>query len=239
MNPPPNLNPLARLYRWMEWFTFGPALGRCRRAFLPELLSSRRALALGDGDGRFTARLLRANPRVHIDAVDASSAMLRQLLRRAGPHAPRVRTHCADARLWQPASQPYDLVFAHFFLDFLTPGEVLALARRLRPAVSPSALWAVSEFVVPPSLFGRLVARPVVAGLYRAFGLLTGLKVRRLPDHPRALAQAGFTLLGRRTFLRGLLVSELWQPCPVPASKTFAASPSKPATEPAEVLQAC
>lgn len=214
MNPPPNLNPLARLYRWMEWFTFGPALDRCRRAFLPELLASRRALALGDGDGRFTMRLLRANPHVHIDAVDASSAMLRLLIRRAGPHAPRIRTHCTDARLWQPSGRPFDLVYAHFFLDFLTPGEVHDLARRLRPAVSPSALWAVSEFVIPDSLFGRLVARPVVSALYRAFGLLTGLKVRRLPNHPHALTHAGFALLQRRTFLSGLLVSELWQPCP-------------------------
>ncbi|HEV2214045.1 MAG TPA: hypothetical protein VGR64_02070, partial [Terracidiphilus sp.] len=119
-----------------------------------------------------------------------------------------------DARLWQPSGQPYDLVYAHFFLDFLTPAEVRALARRLRPAVSPSAVWVVSEFVIPNTLFGRLVARPVVAALYRSFGLLTGLKVRRLPNHPRALACSGFTLLCRRTFLCGLLSSELWQPCP-------------------------
>ncbi len=30
MNPPPNFNPLARLYRWMEYFTFGPLLSRTR-----------------------------------------------------------------------------------------------------------------------------------------------------------------------------------------------------------------
>jgi Methyltransferase domain len=238
MNPPPNLNPLARFYRCMELVTFGPALDRCRRAFLPHLLASHRALALGDGDGRFTACLLRANSQVRIDAVDSSSAMLGQLLRRAKPHAARVRVHCADARLWQPSGQPYDLVFAHFFLDFLTSGEVLALASRLRYAVSPSALWAVSEFVVPPSLFGRFVARPIVAGLYRAFGLLTGLKVRSLPDHPRALARAGFTLLRRRTFLCGLLVSELWQPCPVPAP-ALVQSPTQPLASPAELLQTC
>lgn len=238
MNPPPNLNPLASLYRWMEWFTFGPALDRCRRAFLPQLLASRRALALGDGDGRFTARLLHANRQVRIDVVDASSAMLRLLLRRTGPHAARVRAHCADARLWQPGSETFDLVYAHFFLDFLTPGEVRALARRLRPAVSPSALWVVSEFVIPPTLFGRLVARPVVAALYRAFGLLTGLKVRRLPNHPRALARSGFTLASRRTFLCGLLSSELWQPCPVPAPALIEPL-AEPLADPAELLQTC
>ena len=85
MNAPPDLNRLAGVYAWMEAVTFGPWLSRCRLTFLGEMRSCRRALVLGDGDGRFTARLLRANPEVEIDTVDASTAMLRALLRRAGP----------------------------------------------------------------------------------------------------------------------------------------------------------
>lgn len=229
MNPPPNLNRLARLYRWMELASFGPSLQWCRCAFLAELRACRRALALGDGDGRFTARLLRANPVVEVDAVDASPAMLRALVRRAGAHAARVRTHCADARLWQPPAPadapPYDLVVAHFFLDFLTTEEVQSLATRLRGAVSPSALWVVSEFTVPADWYGRLVARPVVWGLYRAFGLLTGLAVRRLPNHAAALRGSGFTLRQRRPWLRGLLVSELWSAGQPEPPATSASSP--------------
>jgi hypothetical protein len=63
-------------------------------------------------------------------------------------------------------------------------------------------------------LYGRLVARPLIAALYRVFGLLTGLAVRTLPDHPSALRAAGFTLLERRSRLAGLLVSELWSISP-------------------------
>jgi hypothetical protein len=33
----PNFDRLAKHYRWMELFTFGPLLARCRDAFLPEL----------------------------------------------------------------------------------------------------------------------------------------------------------------------------------------------------------
>ncbi|MGH9606135.1 MAG: class I SAM-dependent methyltransferase [Terracidiphilus sp.] len=210
MNAPADLNRLAGLYQWMEYATFGPWLSWCRTAYLAELRSCRRALVLGDGDGRFTARLLRANPQVEVDAVDASTAMLRALVRRAGPHAGRVRAHCADARLWEHANAPYDLVAAHFFLDFLTTEEVRALARTLRGAVSAGALWVVSEFAIPESGFGRLAARPVVAGLYFGFRRLTGLAVRKLPDHRGALSEAGFLLARRRPRLGGLLVSELW-----------------------------
>jgi SAM-dependent methyltransferase len=218
MSRPPNFDRLAGLYRWMEIASFGPFLWWCRCAFLADLGACRRALILGDGDGRFTARLLRANPNLRIDAVDASSAMLQSLARRAVPHAGRVSTHLADARHWQPNdledAPPYDLVVTHFFLDCLTTPEVQALAASLRPALSPSALWLVSEFDLPPGWYGRLVARPVVQGLYLAFGWLTGLNVRALPDHPSALRASGLAVRKRRTWLGCLLVSELWSANP-------------------------
>ena len=51
---------LARPYRWMEYLSFGRALERCRFHFLPQLADTRSAMLLGDGDGRFAERLLRA-----------------------------------------------------------------------------------------------------------------------------------------------------------------------------------
>ena len=175
----------------MEWVTFGPFLARTRFAFLNRLASSRRALILGDGDGRFTARLLRANPGIHIDAVDAAPPC--SSISSPGPHADS-RTRRADARHFQPPSPPYDLIVTHFFLDCLTTSEIQSLAATLHAATAPQALWLVSEFVVPPTLFGRLIAQPIIYALYRAFALLTGLSVRTLPNHHAALRLAGFTL---------------------------------------------
>lgn len=231
MNSPPNFNRLAGLYRWMELASFGPWLSRARCVFLDDLGACRRALVLGDGDGRFTASLLGANPAVRIDAVDASPAMLQSLLCRAGSHAARVRIQLADVRLWQPSAlpgdwpqdQPIDLIATHFFLDCLTTREVQTLAEKLHGSASPSALWVISEFAIPPGWFGRLLARPVVLGLYRAFGWLTGLTVRTLPDYGAALRQAGFTLKQRRTWLAGLLASELWSPAVV----SFPSAPAR------------
>jgi SAM-dependent methyltransferase len=222
MNAAPNFNRLARLYRWMEFFSFGPWLALTRRTYIARLDRARRALVLGDGDGRFTARLLRANPAVLIDAVDASAAMLRALMRRAGPDADRLQAHLADLRSWEiPASiaqPPCDLIATHFFLDCLTTEEVRLLAGMLRSAVCPSALWVVSEFAVPEGWFGRWIARPLVAALYASFGWLTGLDVHSLPNHPAALREAGFVLVERRSRLGGLLIAELWSAC-VPGSR--------------------
>ena len=207
----PNFDRLARIYRWLEWISFGPWLGWCRCAFLAHLHHCRRAMILGDGDGRFTARLLAQNPAIQVDAVDASPAMLSELVRRTGPHAGRVKTHVADARFFDPAMTDYDLIATHFFLDCLSTREVASLAARLRLYVRPGAIWVLSEFTIPAGWLGPVVARPLIAFLYQAFGSLTGLKIRRLPDYRDALAAAGFTLIRQQHRLSGLLVSEMWQ----------------------------
>jgi ubiquinone/menaquinone biosynthesis C-methylase UbiE len=195
----------------MEYVAFGPWLWRCRCAFLLDASRCRRAVAFGDGDGRFAAQLLKENPAVEVDAVDSSGAMLKALVRRAGRNASRLRTHAGDARQWQPGNSRYDLIVTHFFLDCLTTAEVRALAATLRGAAAPGALWIVSEFAKPRNWFGRVVAGPIVAALYAAFGMLTGLKVRTLPDHEAALREAGFQLEKKRVWLKGLLVGEAWR----------------------------
>lgn len=214
MKRAPNFDSLAGIYRWMEWITFGPFLHRCRCAFLGEMRSARAALILGDGDGRFTARLLEENSVVLIDAVDLSRRMLLALIARAGIHSGRVRIHPVDARLWLPPNTSYDLVVTHFFLDCLSTAEVAELAARIRTSMSPSARWVVSDFSTPATVFGWLVARPLVTALYFAFWLLTGLRRLRLPNYRQALIDAGFTLDRSHTLLGGLLTSEIWRSTP-------------------------
>jgi SAM-dependent methyltransferase len=206
-----NFDRIARPYRWLEYLTFGPWLQCCRSCFLADAGQCRSALVLGDGDGRFTARLLAANPEIRVHAVDVSPAMLAALRKSAGSHAHRITTEVADLRHWQPSgSISYDLVVTHFFLDCLTDAEISALARRLAPTLAPDAIWLVSEFASPPTVFGRVIAAPLIALLYRAFHLLTGLRLKRLPDHRTALEISGWLLQSQRSHLHGLLISQLW-----------------------------
>ncbi|HEX4319695.1 MAG TPA: class I SAM-dependent methyltransferase [Acidobacteriaceae bacterium] len=216
---PPNFNHLADIYRWLEYLSFGPLLWRCRIRFLPRLAFSRRALVLGDGDGRFTARLLRDNQSIQVHAIDSSPRMLDTLQRAATPHRSRLTTEVADLRHWHPAqSAPYDLIVTHFFLDCLTTGEIASLTRRLAPAIHADALWLVSEFATPNTAFGRMIAAPLVASLYRAFRLLTGLGPQSLPNHAEALSKSGGMLECEDRHICGLLVSQLWRLQPLDAS---------------------
>ncbi len=209
-----NFDPIARPYRWLEYLTFGPYLERSRFHFLDQLSTHRRALILGDGDGRFTARLLAANPQIAIDAVDSSAEMLNLLTERAtklGPSAAqRLRIVHSDALAFRPEGAPYDLIVTHFFLDCLTEDDLKTLIAQIHPQLAPGANWLVSEFAIPTTQPATTIARIVIATLYRAFRILTGLKAQRLPDHASAFRDCGFSRTDRKSFLQGLLTAELW-----------------------------
>jgi hypothetical protein len=212
-----NFDRLAHPYRWMEYASFGPCLARCRQAQLAHLAGARRALVLGDGDGRFLRHLLLSNPLLTADVVDSSGGMLRVLDRRIRGMGEsfhrRIRLHHADALCWCVSGR-YDLVVSHFFLDcFFTP-QVDQLFDRLLPHLDRGARWVISEFFVPscpPASYLSASLSPWIVGfLYRSFGLLTGLRVRQLPDYALSLRRRGLTLDRETHFLGGLLQSQLW-----------------------------
>ena len=213
MNSTPNFDHIARPYRWLEYLTLGPLLERTRNQFLPQLTSARRALILGDGDGRFTAALLQHHPTLTAEAVDLSRVMLsllvsKQTTSKNEQAKSRLTTHLADARGYTPAHPP-DLIVTHFFLDCLTQPELDALIARLSPRLAPGALWLISDFRIPPGPLA-LPASVYIRALYLAFRILTGLRTTRLPDHASTLHRHGFTLLRQHHRLFGLLTSELW-----------------------------
>lgn len=209
MSTAPDFNLIAGFYRWLEYLTLGPLLERCRSHHLPRLNGKRQALILGDGDGRFTARLLAANPLLHADAVDRSSNMLALLGRRAAFAGARLRVHHRDALKLEPSPAP-DLIVTHFFLDCLTQAEVSALVPRLAARLQPGGFWLVSEFRIPPGWL-RWPARIYIRSLYLAFRILTGLRVTRLPDYTTPLLRSGLEPIAIHLSLFGLLSTGLWR----------------------------
>jgi ubiquinone/menaquinone biosynthesis C-methylase UbiE len=204
-----NFDHVARPYRWLEYLSFGPWLARCRSAQLAHLTSARRALLLGDGDGRFLARLLAANPTVTADVVDSSRSMLMLLQRRLRGDHQRICLHHADALTWNPTGS-YDLIVSHFFLDCFFPHQLEQLFDSVLPHAQPGAQWVVSEFAIPTNPFAAYFARGIIGCLYRAFGWATGLRVRALPDYAPALLRRGLLPIHDRRYLAGLLCSQLW-----------------------------
>ena len=201
-----NCDPIARWYRWLEYLGFGGELQRRRIAFLDDIAGARRALMLGEGDGRVLVRLvdaMRRTPGASIDYVDLSLKMLELARGRAGTQC--VVYHHADALSLPLPEGEYDLVCTHFFLDCLNEQDAARLVDRVAGAMKPQARWVVSEFRRQ-----TWWARAVVRSLYWFFLVTTGLKTTRLVDHHPLLERAGFRLERVETARLGLLVSELW-----------------------------
>ena len=208
MTPAPNFDRVARLYRWAEYASLGTALERCRNHHLARVAGRSRALILGDGDGRFTARLLLANPRLRVEVVDLSEAMLRLLRARCGP-TPRLRTARCNALQYEPSGKA-DLVVAHFLFDCFPQVELDLLVSHIAARAEPDALWMVSDFRIPSGKL-RWPGWIYIRLLYFAFRLLTGLRVTRLPDFAASLRRCGLRPLAVHRSLFGLLTTELWQ----------------------------
>lgn len=199
-----NCDLIAPHYWWIERLGMGRALERRRRWFLPEIEDARRALVLGDGDGRFLRELLRRNLGVRTDYVDLSRRMLELARRKAG--ADRVAYQQADVRSVKFPVDEYDLIATHFFFDCFTAKELDVLIGRIAASTKPGAKWVVSEFCV-----STIPARLLVSALYLFFRITTGLQTRQLVDHRPMLRSHGFRMI-RDSYARGrLVVSELWE----------------------------
>ena len=206
-----NFDRVARIYRWAEYLALGPLLQRCRTQFLPALEGKRSAHVLGDGDGRFSAALLRQAPSLDLLAIDSSRSMLRLLEKRCARDGNAARlTVQQDSALVASASPDSDLIATHFFLDCLSQEEVERLVAQLGKEVQPGCSWVISDFGLPRRPIARWLARIYIRLLYRAFRVLTGLQTQRLPDHRPAMRKAGFQLQARIEHLSGFLYAELW-----------------------------
>ncbi len=206
---------VARIYHPGERLVFGRALQKCRTAFLADATRSRRALILGEGDGRFLAALLRVNPCVQIDCVDSSPSMVVTATARVAAAEKgwrdRVRFICADARDWLPPARSYDLLVTHFFLDCFDQSEAEKLVDKIGAAAGPGALWLIAEFSLPAGGLAHWRARAWVFTLYRFFRCITGITARRLPVLGQNLAANGFHLEAGCASLGGMVTSQRWR----------------------------
>ena len=209
-----NFDHVALCYRHLEHLAFGHYLEQCRSALLPRLSPSpRKALLIGEGDGRFLQQFLKNFPGTEVDVVEASERMVELAKRRAarGPDGRRVRFLATDILAEGVPESGYDLVVTHFFVDVLTEAELLSLAESIRHA-APKAHWLISEFqVCRSSALAHYASRLCLKCMYVFFRLTAGVKVSSIPDYEAVFTGAGMKLCAKVTALGGFLSSELWQ----------------------------
>lgn len=195
---------VAPFYRRLETLVFGQQLQVARCAFVRQISGAQRALVVGDGDGRFLAELVQAQPELEVDYLDASARMLE--LARARVGSERVRFLHADLlEAAQPAAR-YDLVATHFFLDCFAEPALREVVEKLSAAATDDAIWLVADFRETRRWFGRLM----LAAMHLFFRALAGIEARRLVDYQPFLRAAGFCLTSETISPNELVRSQRW-----------------------------
>jgi ubiquinone/menaquinone biosynthesis C-methylase UbiE len=207
-----NADRIASSYRWLEYVAFGLALERARFDFLSHAGEARRVLILGEGDGRFLARLLSCNRHARIAVVESSARMIELALQRV-PSGERYRVefHQVDASAGVLPSGPFDLAVAHFFLDSLNHRDAEAVVTQVNALLYPNAFWLLSEFQEPAGGLRRLHACVWLHTMYRFFAITTGLRASRLPPYRDVLVRCGLSEIEHRERRFGLIRSQVWR----------------------------
>jgi ubiquinone/menaquinone biosynthesis C-methylase UbiE len=206
---------IAPAYRTLETIAFGGDLQRARVACLGEIGAPRRALIIGEGNGRFLCKLLRRHEQVEVDCVDASGRMLKlarqRLERRLPADATRVHFIHQNITSWSPPEASYDLIATHFFLDCFAGDRLADVVAKLSRAATSSATWLLADFCLPTGGFARIRARLWLAAMYRFFHFTAGIEARELEDPSPFLRTAGFALVSQHLFGCGMVKSEIWR----------------------------
>jgi ubiquinone/menaquinone biosynthesis C-methylase UbiE len=203
-----NCDRIAPFYRFFEMAAFGTRLQKQRLTFQTAAQGKQRALILGDGDGRFTQALALSYPNLEIDSIELSTAMLVQACRRVPRH---VRLIQADIFQFPLAPEAYDVVFTHFFLDCFQETQLLHLVTRISEALTPNAVWVISEFHQAEAGWRKLYTGAWLRTMYLFFKWATAIQTQSLPLHNPILQEAGFHLLNQKLSWDGLRVAQLWQ----------------------------
>jgi ubiquinone/menaquinone biosynthesis C-methylase UbiE len=209
---------LAPWYRTLEWIAFGDALQRCRVACLGEIAPPRRALVVGEGNGRFLCELLRLHPEVEVDCIDASERMLELARKRVeievGDRKEQVSFQHRDLTSWRPPDHYYDLVVTHFVLDCFPKPPLAGIITKLARASAADATWLLADFCIPQRGITRLHARLWLAAMYLFFRSTARIPASELIDPTPFLRAEGLVLARQCLFRSGMLKSELWRRTP-------------------------
>jgi ubiquinone/menaquinone biosynthesis C-methylase UbiE len=202
---------VAPFYRALETIVFGNALQRARVRWLGEIGTPRRALIVGEGNGRFLRALVRSHPDLRIDCVDESARMLALAEKRLGAscHDSNVAFIHENVLKWE-STRAYDLIVTHFVLDCFEADALEIIVRKLARAASPNAVWLLADFNVPSSRWAKWWANVWLSVMYTFFQWTTGLSARRLVNPAPCLHDSGFVCHARELSRSGFLKTEVW-----------------------------
>jgi len=211
-----NFDGVASSYLFLETITFGNQLQKCRTSMISHLTNSKRALVLGEGNGRFLEAFCKANPLAEILVIDESPRMLDLAKRRIANANPpinnQIEFRCANVFEILPLSGTFDLIVCNFFLDCFTSSEIGHLMGLFRQMLFGEGLLVVGDFRKPNSIFGKIIGLFILKFMHIFFKKTAGISATELTDLHAILLERSFQKAVEKKLFFGFLNSSIWKP---------------------------
>ena len=210
--PDSGFDRVASFYDRLARLVYGHALEEAQVALLPFVPPRGRVLVIGGGSGWLLERLLQTGRQLDILYIDAAPAMLQRARRRyigfRQPHRCTVSFRLGTEQALQPQER-FETIFTPFLLDLFPPRRLQRLMGALAAALTPNGSWLFADFwplQQPPPRWQRLLLR----GMYLFFGLISGVKARRLPDYALHFEALHFREVYSRSFFRDMVQAKVF-----------------------------
>jgi len=211
-----NFDGVASSYLFLETITFGNQLQKCRTSMISHLTNSKRALVLGEGNGRFLEAFCKANPLAEILVIDESPRMLDLAKRRIANANPpinnQIEFRCANVFEILPLTGTFDLIVCNFFLDCFTSSEIGQLLGLFRQMLFGEGLLVVGDFRKPHSIFGKIIGEFILKFMHVFFQKTAGISATQLTDLHTILLERSFQKAVEKKLFFGFLNSSIWKP---------------------------
>lgn len=211
-----NFDGVASSYLFLETITFGNQLQKCRTSMISHLTNSKRALVLGEGNGRFLEAFCKANPLAEILVIDESPRMLDLAKRRIANANPpinnQIEFRCANVFEILPLTGTFDLIVCNFFLDCFTSSEIGHLMGLFRQMLFGEGLLVVGDFRKPHSIFGKIIGEFILKFMHVFFQKTAGISATELTDLHAILLERSFQKAVEKKLFFGFLNSSIWKP---------------------------
>ncbi|WP_347158128.1 class I SAM-dependent methyltransferase [Pontibacter chitinilyticus] len=183
--PDSGFDRVAFFYDRLARLVYGSAQEQAQLALLPYVPASARVLVIGGGSGWLLEQLLHTPKQLSILYVDAAPAMLQLAKKRYHqyplPHSSTVTFRLGTEQSLLPHER-FEVVFTPFLLDLFPPLRLRQLMQVLEAHLQPGGVWLFADFW-PVQQSPPWWQRVLIFGMYAFFGMLSGVKARKLPDY--------------------------------------------------------
>ena len=198
-------NIIANSYGLLASLMFGKSINKIQHKLIQQLPTEGTLLILGGGNGKILPLLYQHAPKLQIEYLEASSAMIELAIEQAPSSQDISFNHNSN---FTTKHKAHDFIFCGFFFDQFTESEISQIiAKTGKEEVS----WFVADFSLTEVTKFRLWRKLQIKLSILFFKLVAKHAVNYLPNVFETFQQNGYRSVYMNTLSNGFYRSQVFQ----------------------------